>query len=84
MKKVKVFYLFTNRSCMAFDADGEQVLWAQRAITHYKINKQLARVAVSQAQEFHLSQFRGFDKIISRLEIEYLLGLRTKKMDMEG
>lgn len=80
--KVEKLYLFTNRACMAFDRDGQQVIWAQLAIDQYGIHRPLARRAVSQATEFRLSQWRGFDKIISRLEMEYMLGLRTKEMDM--
>jgi hypothetical protein len=82
MKPVSV-YLFTNRNCLVFDKGGKQIAKYQRAITCYRVDKKIARELAEKTTEFYISKFGEWVKPISRLSFEYLLGLRTRKMDLE-
>lgn len=84
-KKAKAHsvYLFMNRNCMVFDKEGSQLPEYQRGITCYRVDKKIARAVAAEAKEFHISSFREWSRPITRRSFEYLLGLRTRKMDTD-
>ena len=75
--------LYTNRNIMVFTQCGHQIPDYQKAVNCYKVDKKLAQEIADKAQKFDLSKWRGSSIEITKKEFEYLLGLRTKKMDME-
>ena len=81
-KKIKTVCLFTNRNCMVFDEQGEQMVKYQRAISCYKVDKKLAMEVATSGAELFLSQWRAWMHPISSKEFQYLLGLRTRAMDL--
>ena len=81
MKKAKHMWLFTNRNCLVFDEDGEQIVEYQKAISCYALNKKLALQATLEASEFHIGRWREWEHEIPRESMQYLLGLRTREMD---
>lgn len=80
--KARTVYLFTNRNCLVFDDKGEQLAWYQRAISCYDLDPELAKEVARDAQEIFLSRWREWSHSITKKEFEYLLGLRTKEMDL--
>lgn len=75
-------YMFTNRAFMIFDSNGEQIPHYQKHITSYRLNKKVAQEVAKKAQKFYLSCFREWRHQITRQEFQYLLGLRTRQMDI--
>lgn len=83
MNRCKTMHLFTNRNCCAFDENGEQIVEYQRAINCYDIDPEMAMQATEEAENFYISKWREWNQAISRIEMQYLLGLRTRMMDMQ-
>ena len=81
MKKAKQMWLFTNRNCLVFDEEGDQIPEYQRAITCYSLNKKLARQACDEAEEFHIGSWRVWEHTIDRRQMIYLLGLAKRGVD---
>jgi len=75
--------LFTNRNLTVYNARGNQIPVYQRAVSCYGINKKLAREIACKSERFFLAKWKGWFEPITKKEFEYLLGLRTKKMDLE-
>jgi hypothetical protein len=81
MKKAKQMWLFTNRNCLVFDENGEQITEYQRAITCYTLNKKMAKQACEEASEFHIGQWREWEHPIDKKHMLYLLGLAKREDD---
>lgn len=75
MQKAKSMWLFTNRNCLVFDENGEQIVKYQRDISCSHINKKIARQATIEAADFHLGKFREWVHDITREEMQFLLGV---------
>lgn len=82
MNRAKTIYLFLARNCCVFDEHGEQIIEYQRAMSCYRINKKLAMQATEEAEEFFISSWKDWAHPISRKSMQYMLGLRTRKMDL--
>lgn len=77
-------YLFTNRNWMVFDAQGNQMPEYQGAINCYGINDAaLAERAISEAKLFYVCKWKDWEEEVTKREMQYLLGLRTREMDLE-
>jgi hypothetical protein len=76
-------WLFTNRNIMVFDAHGSQIPDAQGAVSCYHIDAKAAARVLDQAQELYIAKWRQWAHAITRKEMQYLLGLRTKEMDLQ-
>lgn len=76
-------WLFTNRNCMIFDRDGNQIPEDQNAIDCYHLNKEAALRITLEAEEFRLAQWSKWEHAITRKEMQYLLGIRSKEMDLK-
>jgi hypothetical protein len=79
---IKSVYLFTNRNCLVFDEDGQQMPEFQGGISCYRLNRKKAQIVADKGQEFFLSRYQKWAQPISRREFEYLLGLRSRKRDI--
>lgn len=76
-------WLFTNRNCLVFNAEGKQIPYYQRAIFCYGLDPEIAMECTLLAKQFFIAQWRAWAHEIDRKEMQSLLGLRTHKMDME-
>lgn len=74
--------LFTNRNMIVFDDKGEQDAEAQSSVSCYDIDAARAQSAVDSCTEFYLAKWREWRHSVTKREIEYLLGLRTKERDL--
>jgi hypothetical protein len=74
--------LFTNRSAMICDDFGAPVRGIEGAVGPYGVNPHMARELCAEATEFRLSKFGEWSVTITRIEMEYLLGLRTRERDL--
>jgi hypothetical protein len=81
--KAHTMVLYTDRNVLVFDEAGNQILRYQRAMTCYRINKKLALQATQEARNFEISQWLGWSQKITRREMQYMLGLRMKEMDVK-
>jgi hypothetical protein len=81
---IRAAVLYTNRAVMVYNTAGHQIPFYQKSLTCYRIDKKLAQEVADKAGKFILAQWRGWTHEITKLEFEYLLGLRTRKMDMEA
>lgn len=79
MQKAKQMWLFTNRNCLVFDANGEQIPEYQASITCYTLNKKLAEQACNEAEEFHIGKWESWEHPISREEMKYILGVAKRE-----
>lgn len=79
MQKAESMWLFTNRNCLVFDKDGNQIPEYQCAITCYSIDKALALQACNEASEFHVGSFHEWEHPIDRKHMIYLLGIATRE-----
>ena len=68
---------------MIFDENGKQMTKYQNAISCYSIDADEALKITKEAQSFFIAQWLGSSFQISRKEMQYLLGLRTREMDIE-
>lgn len=75
-------WLYTNRNCMVCDADGAQIPELQAAINCYDIDPRLALQITIDAQKFYLMKWCAWSHEITREEMQYLLGLRSRDMDL--
>lgn len=82
MQKAKLMVLFTNRQCLVFDENGEQIPQYQAAISYYSINKKLAKQACEEAVEFHIGAWREWEHEITKKHMMYLLGLIKRADDV--
>jgi hypothetical protein len=73
--------LFTNRNCIIFDKDGGQIAEDQNAIDCYQLDKEAALRITLEAEEFYLTAWGRWEHAITREEMQYLLGIRTREMD---
>lgn len=80
-KKPEQVYLFTNRNCLIFDQNGNQIPELQAAISCYVVQKELARAIAFAADEFFIAEFNNWSHPISRFSFMYLLGIRTEEDD---
>jgi len=67
---------------MIFDKERNQIDEYQKAIGCHEIDKDLAYQATLEAEIFEISQWYGWSHTITRKEMQYLLGLRTREMDL--
>jgi hypothetical protein len=80
---MRMMILFTNRNCMVFDGDGNQVIEYQRAINCYSVNPEKAQETIDYCEEYYIASWRdGWKHKITKKETEYLLGLRTRERDL--
>ena len=79
---MRTLYLFTNRNCTIFDHNDEQDVKAQQEIGCYRIGEN-AQSVIDSCDIFYLSKWMDWNHEISKKEMEYLLGLRTKERDLE-
>lgn len=81
--KAHEIILYTNRNWMVFDADGQQMPDYQQAVSCFEIaNADLARRAIAEAYLLGIAKWGVWRHEITRTEMEYLLGLRTREMDL--
>lgn len=80
--KYKSFWLFTNRNCMVFDPAGNQVPDAQSAVSCYDLDPIAAQAVLDETQEFYLCRWNEWSHPVTKRDIEYLLGLRTRERDL--
>ena len=73
--KAKEMWLFTNRNCLIFDNEGNQIVEYQRGISCSNLNKEVAYTATVEAESFHIGKFREWVHDITREEMQYLLGV---------
>lgn len=79
---IKEVVLFTNRNIMVFDELGHPMPEWQSCVTGYEIDKERALELCEQAKFFFLMKWSNHCRIeVSQLEMEYMLGLRTREMD---
>ena len=84
MIKAHTMWLFTNRNCMIFDEDGNQMTEYQNAISCNSIDKKRALEITNKAEKFVLSKWSSHEFFhITRKEMQYLLGIRTHEMDLK-
>ncbi len=81
MKKARKIWLFTNRNSMIVDESGDQIGEAQAAIGCYEVHPAEALRLTNEATEFYISKWQEWAHPITRKEMQYLLGLRTREMD---
>jgi len=81
-KRYKSFTLYTNRNCMVFDQVGTQVPDAQYAVDCYRILPVVAQYVLDATETFYIAKWGDWSHEISQIEMEYLLGLRTKELDL--
>lgn len=81
-KLYRSFTLFTNRNCMVFDMSGTQVPDAQYAVDCYRIMPLVAQFVLDSTETFYIAKWSEWEHEVSQLEIEYLLGLRTRERDL--
>lgn len=79
---IKHVVLYTSRQIMVFTPCGHQIPFYQRAVNSYRVNKKLAQEIADKAEKFTIAKWKGSNFSITKKEFEYLLGLRTKKMDL--
>lgn len=82
MEKPVTVILFTNRNCLVFNEAGQQIAEAQAAISCYHVDKRKAREVAQKGGKFYLACWGDWHHEISRRSFEYLLGLRTREMDV--
>jgi hypothetical protein len=82
MPRAHKIWLFTNRNVLIFDEAGLQIPEAQSAISCYEVNPTEALRLTNEASEFYLTQWDYWAHAISRRDMQYLLGLRTREMDL--
>jgi len=75
VQKAKEMILFTNRNCLIFDENGEQITDYQMAISCSHIDPDIARKATEESETFSISKFRQWIQEITREEMQYLLGV---------
>lgn len=84
MSKAKTLIVFTNRNSIIFDEAGEQMGELQAGINCYSLDPVLAQRACDEAREFFIARWSTGEKIeLRKLEMEYLLGLRTIERDLK-
>jgi hypothetical protein len=76
--------LYTNRQLMVFDESGEQVPELQSAVSCYEIDRVRLDRLLSLPCKFQIAKWTDWRHSISKLEFEYLLGIRTKEQDLNG
>lgn len=81
MEKAKMMVLFTNRQCLVFDENGDQIPEYQAAITCYSLDKEIAKKICKEATEFHIGSWREWEHEITRKHMMYLLGLIAREED---
>lgn len=84
MSPENTFILFTNRNCMVFDKNGEQIVEYQKLVSCYhRASAKRVNEMLDTCVKFQFSDFRNFLHDVTKKEIQYLLGTRTKKMDLD-
>lgn len=73
--KAHTIYLCTNRNCLVYDAQDNQILKYQRAMRRRDFDKMLAREAAATGEKFYLMRWREWCHEISRQEFKWLMGL---------
>jgi hypothetical protein len=81
VNKAKQMWLFTNRNCLVFDENGEQIPEYQVAITCYSLDRDVAKKVCDEATEFHICSWREWEHEITKKHMMYLLGLVTREDD---
>ena len=81
VNKAKQMWLFTNRNCLVFDENGEQIPEYQAAITCYSLDRDVAKKVCDEATEFHIGSWREWEHEIPKKHMMYLLGLVTREDD---
>ena len=79
---MRIFYLFTNRNCIVFDHDDTQDIEAQQEIGCYQMGRG-AQSVLDSCDQFYISRWGDWYHEVTKKEIEYLLGLRTRERDLE-
>lgn len=75
--KVIEMCLFTNRNCLIFDENGEQITEYQSKVSCSYLDKKIALQATEEAITFRICKFREWEHEISRDEMQYLLGVHV-------
>lgn len=79
----KSMTLYTNRNIIVFNQHGNQDPVAQTAVDCYAINPRMAQDVINDTEQFNLAKWAAWSHQITKREMEYLLGLRTRARDME-
>jgi hypothetical protein len=74
--------LFTNRNIMVYNLKGNQIPFYQKSVSCYSINKKIAQEIADKAEKFFIARWTEWFEPITKKEFEYLLGLRTRAMDL--
>lgn len=80
---IKEVYLFTNRNCLVFDENGDQMEDFQKAINCYDLDREKAMQVSGMGEKFYIAKWQEWAHEISRESFQYLLGLRTREMDQK-
>jgi len=83
MSKPHTFWLFTNRHIAVFDRDGNQLGDAQDTVSCYHIDSEAVSRVLDQAEVFEIVKWREWKQPVTKKDIQYLLGLRTREMDLQ-
>lgn len=82
MPRAKSVWLWTNRNVSVFDEHGAQIAEVQAELSCYSLDKVVAQRVIDEADEFYVAKWNGWQHPISKREMEYLLGLRTRERDL--
>lgn len=80
MTKAKQMHLFTNRNCLIFGDDDNQICEYQAKISCLHMDKKFARKIINESEIFYISKFREWSHEISRDEMKYLLGVHDTQL----
>lgn len=73
--------LFTNRSMIVFGEDGHQ-RDLQNAVSCYEIDREKLAELLTHPCTFYIARWGEWRRELTRHEFEYLLGCRTREMDL--
>lgn len=82
--QAKSMWLFTNRNCLVFDKDGNQIVKYQAAISCSTLDPEVAFKATEEAEEFHIGKFREWEHEINRDSMRFLLGIHPDYIQLRS
>lgn len=78
--KVKEMILFTNRNCLIFNENDEQICEYQSKISCSHIDKKIARRITLESEKFSICKFREWTHEITKEEMQYILGVHSSQL----
>ena len=73
-------HLFTNRNCLIFDEDGNQMCEYQSKISHSHVDKKIARKVIGEVNKFYLCKFKEWIHEISMDDMKCMLGVHDNQL----